>query len=197
MSASRPVLYEGMFLFDSAAVQSSVAIATEALNEVFKRSEAEVVSLHRWDERKLAYPIKGQKRGLYMLAYFNVRGSQIPNIERDVTLSEQLLRCMILRADHVGQTELELAEEMAKETQAAEALERSGEGAEGAAPAEGEAQAEGEAAPAAEATETAETTEGSRTESEAAASAEPEAPRPTPAAGDEATEAPESGTRDA
>ena len=31
------------------------------------RAEAEVVSLRKWDERRLAYAIKGQKRGLYII----------------------------------------------------------------------------------------------------------------------------------
>lgn len=185
MSASKPALYEGMFLFNSALIQSSVSAASDVLRQVLDRAEAEIVSMYKWDERKLAYPIKGQKRGLYMLVYFNARGTQIPNIERDVNLSDEILRCMILRGDHIGEAELQEAEEKARETQAAAAL--AGEAGEG----EGEGGA-GEAAAG-----TSETAEAGRSESEAAPGAEKEAERPTPEGGEggEAEKAPEAGTR--
>lgn len=169
MSASKPVLYEGMFLFNSTAVQSSVAAASDVLRQVLDRAEAEVVSMYKWDERKLAYPIKGQKRGLYMLAYFKARGTQIPNIERDVNLSDEILRCMILRGEHIGEAELAEADAKARETRDAAALAEAGE-AEGG---EGEG---GEA-------------------TEAASSEQPQAEPSTAEGGEEAEKAPEAGTR--
>jgi small subunit ribosomal protein S6 len=30
-----------------------------------------ILSSRRWDERRLAYPIKGQNRGTYLLVYFS------------------------------------------------------------------------------------------------------------------------------
>jgi len=109
MSEENTHLYEGLFLFNIQAINGDLNVALEHMNEILSRAEAEVVALSRWDERKLAYEIKGQKRGLYILAYFKVRGPQIANIERDVNLSEYLLRCLILRADHMGQVEIDLA----------------------------------------------------------------------------------------
>jgi small subunit ribosomal protein S6 len=123
MPETRVYLYEGMFLFNPAAIASNIATATQVVHEMLRRAEAEVLSVAKWDDRKLAYPVEGQKRGLYMIAYFRARGTQIPNIERDVNLSEQVLRCMMLRADHIGDVELELAIENQKQTQAAIALE--------------------------------------------------------------------------
>jgi len=109
MSEENTHLYEGLFLFNIQAINGDLNVALEHMNEILSRAEAEVVALSRWDERKLAYEIRGQKRGLYILAYFRVRGPQIANIERDVNLSEFLLRCLILRADHMGEIEIEQA----------------------------------------------------------------------------------------
>ncbi|NJL32331.1 MAG: hypothetical protein HC898_12340, partial [Phycisphaerales bacterium] len=58
---------------------------------------------------KLAYPIRGQKRGLYLIAYFKAPSLAITAIDRDAVLSEIVLRSMIIKADHVGDIELELA----------------------------------------------------------------------------------------
>lgn len=123
MADPTPRLYEGLFLFNPSAVNSSAATAIQLVRELLERQNAEVVSLARWDERKLAYEIKGQKRGLYVLAYFRVNGKLIANIERDVELSEQFIRSLIIRADHVGETELELARQNAENSKVHAALE--------------------------------------------------------------------------
>ena len=124
MSEVPPTLYEGMFLLNQQAVASDFADCLSFMKEIFERAEAELVVMRKWDERKLAYPIAGQKRGFYILAYFRAQGDAIVGIERDCNLSEQVLRCMILRADHMGQTELDLAAkdaDLSLETQLREA----------------------------------------------------------------------------
>lgn len=111
MSVDTPVemkMYEGLFLL-SQSVAGDLNVATDHLKQIFERSQCEVIVLRKWDERRLAYPIKGQKRGVYFLAYFNAPPRQIANLERDVNLSEHLLRCMILKADHLGEVEIEMA----------------------------------------------------------------------------------------
>lgn len=101
-------LYEGMFLLRQEAVANDFAGCVEFLRTSFERAEAEVTLLRRWEERRLAGDIKGQKRGVFLLAYFRAPGGRISSIERDCNLSEQVLRCLIIRADHVGDVELGL-----------------------------------------------------------------------------------------
>lgn len=145
-------LYEGMFLLHQQAVSSDFAGCVDFLKQVFERAEAELIVLRRWDERRLAYTIKGQRRGTFMLTYFRARSTQIANIERDCNLSEQVLRSMILRADHLGETELNLARkdadlslEMALRGSDDELGEGRGTAAEGAEPATADKQKTGEA----------------------------------------------------
>ncbi len=122
-SDTRPRLYEGFFLFDPSAISANLRTAVDQLREVLSRADAEAAAIYKWDDRKLAYPIGGQKRGLYLLTHFYARGTQIPNIERDVNLSESMLRCLILRADHIGEAELDQARQQQRETLAAVGLE--------------------------------------------------------------------------
>lgn len=106
---SEPVrLYEGLFLLNQQAIASEFAAVVEHVRQVITRGGAELDVLRKWDERRLAYPVRGQKRGVYLLAYFRAPVSEIARMERDFNLSEQVLRSMIIRADHVGETELEL-----------------------------------------------------------------------------------------
>jgi small subunit ribosomal protein S6 len=66
--------------------------------------------LKKWDERKLAYEINKQKRGTYVIAFFKAPGSAVAALERDVNLSEQVLRVLVTRADHLNQEEMAAVE---------------------------------------------------------------------------------------
>lgn len=92
--------YEGMFLFDS-SFATDMSKAEAEIRRILDRAEAEIVFCRKWDERRLAYDIKGQRRGTYVLTYFKCRPDTIAGIERDVRLSENILRLLVLQAEHV------------------------------------------------------------------------------------------------
>ena len=100
-------IYEGLFLISSTAANDMNA-AIDHVKQILLRGEAEIIVLTRWDERKLAYPIKGQRRGTYIIAFFKCDRSKLAHIERDSNLSEQILRSLVTRADHLGETELDM-----------------------------------------------------------------------------------------
>jgi len=120
MSDSPSALYEGLFLINQQEMAGDLDAALTHVREMLDRAEAEVVSLRKWDERKLAYPVNGQKRGLFLLALFRVRPVQIANIERDCNLSELVMRVLMTRGEHYGETEIE-AEQKEAESSATEA----------------------------------------------------------------------------
>ena len=100
-------LYEALFLVDSAEAGADWDGVCENITKVLGRSSAEIVSLRKWDDRPLAYEINKKKRGVYILVYFNAAGESISGIERDVQLSENIMRVLILRADHLSQEDID------------------------------------------------------------------------------------------
>lgn len=96
--------YEGMFLVSPSAGDGDKAV--EPVKRVLGRADAEILVCKRWDERKLAYEVGGQKRGTYVLTYFRCDGGRVADIERDVQLSEELLRVLILDAADVSEEEM-------------------------------------------------------------------------------------------
>src|SRR5919201_2467807 len=92
-------VYECMFLLDTNKVAGDPANAAKQLHTVLERNQAEILASRPWDERRLAYPVKGHKKGLYYLIYFRVEGKHLLNIERDFALNEMVLRMMVLRID--------------------------------------------------------------------------------------------------
>ena len=104
MADKRVYMYEAMFLL-SQATAAELSTALDHIKEVLDRGHAEIVAMKKWDDRRLAYEIKGQKRGVYILVYFKAPGTDIAHIERDCNLSEKIMRAMILRADHLTEDE--------------------------------------------------------------------------------------------
>jgi small subunit ribosomal protein S6 len=101
--------YEAMFLFGpSAATDLEAAINTA--RSIIERHEGKILVIKKWDERKLAYEIRGQKRGTYIIAYFTAPGKAISAIEREVNLGEEILRVMVVKADHLNQDEMAAVE---------------------------------------------------------------------------------------
>jgi small subunit ribosomal protein S6 len=109
MADDQKTIYEGLFLFPQ-ATSANLQAAVDHVNELLGRIDAEIISLAKWDERRLAYEIKGNKRGVYFLTYFRAVPSQLPTLERACNLSEQLLRSMVLRADHIPAEQIEAAD---------------------------------------------------------------------------------------
>lgn len=109
MPHERTYQYEGLFLFPQSTV-SDLQGAHDHVVEILQRAGAEIISMKKWDERRLAYEVRGNKRGVYFLVYFKVKGSKLAMIERDCSLSEKMLRAMITRADQVTGEVMQAAE---------------------------------------------------------------------------------------
>jgi small subunit ribosomal protein S6 len=92
-------VYECMFLLDTNKVAGDVPTASKQLHALLERNQAEVLASRPWDERRLAYPISGHKKGLYYLTYFRTEGKNVAAIERDCALTELILRTLILKVD--------------------------------------------------------------------------------------------------
>lgn len=96
--------YEGMFLVDSS---SDFEAASEPVKSILTRYGAELLAFKPWDDRKLAYEIRGRKRGLYVLSYFKADPQKIVEIEHDCELDERVLRQLILRKDRLTQEQID------------------------------------------------------------------------------------------
>ncbi len=110
--------YEAMIVFPQSQT-SDLAGAVRHIEEIISRAEGEIIALSKWGERNLATPIEKNKRGLFLLTYFRVRGPRLANIERDCNLSELIARFLIIRADHLTLEEMRATD--GRETLAAEA----------------------------------------------------------------------------
>ena len=89
--------YEGMFLLDSAKAAVSWDDSVKHVHDILGKHQSEIVASRQWDERRLAYPVEGQKKGSYLLTYFKTDGSALKEIVADCHLSDVILRELILK----------------------------------------------------------------------------------------------------
>ncbi len=92
-------VYECMFILDTAKVAGDVGAADKQLRGTMEKHGAEVLVSRPWDERRLTYPVKNQKKGLYYMTYFSCEGKNVVKIEHDCSLNESILRMMVLKID--------------------------------------------------------------------------------------------------
>lgn len=52
-----------------------------------------------WGRRRLAYPIKHHRDGVYHLAHFSLGADQAPELDRTLQRNEQVLRFLMVRAE--------------------------------------------------------------------------------------------------
>ena len=98
--------YEGMFLLDSAKAATAWEDTVKHVHDILTKHQSEIVASRQWDERRLAYPVEGHKKGTYLLTYFKTDGAALKEIVADCHLSDVILRELVLKvhpklADHL------------------------------------------------------------------------------------------------
>jgi small subunit ribosomal protein S6 len=92
-------VYEGMFILDAGRYGRDPDGVAGQIPKMIREADGEILVSRLWEERRLAFPIKGQRKGAYWLAYFRVDGAKVPEIRRKCQLSDTILRALFLKVD--------------------------------------------------------------------------------------------------
>jgi small subunit ribosomal protein S6 len=93
------VVYEGMFILDPTKYSRDPAGTAQLVTDLIAQFGGTVLASRLWDERKLAYPIKGHKRGAYWLTYFRMETGKVAALERQCDITDDIIRKLILKVD--------------------------------------------------------------------------------------------------
>jgi small subunit ribosomal protein S6 len=92
-------VYEGMFILDPAKYSRDPAGSAQQINDLITQFGGTVLAARLWDERKLAYPINGHKKGVYWLTYFKMPGANLTALERQCEITDDIIRKLVLKVD--------------------------------------------------------------------------------------------------
>ncbi|HHT9144525.1 MAG: 30S ribosomal protein S6 [Candidatus Brocadiaceae bacterium] len=94
-------MYEGLFLIDNAHANTEWDNVVKRIQDILQKNGTEILKTEKWGEKKLAYKIKGHKRGTYLLIHFNANNSAITTLRRDFQLSDYIVRFLIIKDDKI------------------------------------------------------------------------------------------------
>jgi small subunit ribosomal protein S6 len=89
--------YESMIVFDTAVDAQTIQIALDRALETIRTSDGTPGNIDRWGKRPLAYEINKRKEGYYVLVEFSGEPTTVVELDRILTLSDEVLRFKILR----------------------------------------------------------------------------------------------------
>ena len=92
-------VYEGMFILDSNRYSRDPAGLSGHVAELIQKAGGHILASRLWEERRLAYPINGHRKGTYWLTYFRLSSDQLVGLNRQCQISENIVRTLFLKVD--------------------------------------------------------------------------------------------------
>jgi small subunit ribosomal protein S6 len=89
-------LYEVVYILDPALDESAVTAKLEKLHDLATSLGGEVSEVDHWGTRQLAYPIKKQSSGYYVVAQFTATAEALPEYERLLRLDGDIMRYLLV-----------------------------------------------------------------------------------------------------
>ena len=94
-------LYECVFIARNDVTQQQVEAIAEQVAGLIAEGGGEVKKREYWGLRGLAYKIKKNRKGHYMLLGIDAPATALPEVERQLGLNEDVLRFMTIRVDEI------------------------------------------------------------------------------------------------
>jgi small subunit ribosomal protein S6 len=97
LASERTNVYEAMVIFDSNRFARERAGLPAEIEKTIQVEGGEVLVTRLWEERRLAYPINGQRKGTYWLYYFRGPTSMLTSLNRQWEIHDGVLRHLVLK----------------------------------------------------------------------------------------------------
>lgn len=92
--------YEIVYIFRSNFTPEEIEAKLDRYHAILTRDDrGEVTAVEQWGKRQLAYPIRGQANGYYVVTQFSADPAVIAELERALKLDEELLRYLIVLSE--------------------------------------------------------------------------------------------------
>lgn len=93
--------YELMVILDPEIDERTVAPSLDKFLNVITQSGGSVENVDIWGKRRLAYEIQKRSEGIYVVVDFTATSEATIELDRQLKLSEAVLRTKVLRADEL------------------------------------------------------------------------------------------------
>ncbi len=111
--------YEVMIILDPSLDERTVAPSLENYLNVIRTSGGSVEKVDVWGKRRLAYEINKHSEGIYALLDVNSEPDAVKEMDRQLSLTESVLRTKVLRREPLRARKAAKAAKAAKADKAA------------------------------------------------------------------------------
>lgn len=95
--------YEVMIILDATVDDATVDAVSERVSTVVTAAEGTVGTIDKWGKRRFAYEINKKTEGYYLLVEFSVEPTAIKELDRQLTLADEVVRHKVVRIpDHIA-----------------------------------------------------------------------------------------------
>lgn len=91
--------YELVYVLSTTQGDEAVAAASEKV-QALVASKGTVTNVEEWGRRKLAYEIRDEKEGFYVVVNFEAAADAPYEIDRILKINEEVLRYLLIRKDN-------------------------------------------------------------------------------------------------
>jgi ribosomal protein S6 len=88
--------YETTILVKAADARADLDGTLAAVRQIYEAEGASFLELSKWDERPLAYAVKGETSACYLIGYFEAPPAAVEKIERRAVLGTTILRQLMV-----------------------------------------------------------------------------------------------------
>ena len=92
--------YEGMFIVKPNLNKDEIEKTASAITEAIVRNGGGVEKKKDMGLRQLAYEIKKERQGHYLLVYFTAAPKAVSEMEKTYKLNESILRALVFKRDN-------------------------------------------------------------------------------------------------
>lgn len=92
-------IYENIIILNASLTDEEIETAIGRIKDLITNSGGEVLKAEIWGRKKLAYEIKKQKKGFYILLLFRSAPSLIKKLENYYKVFDPVIKYMVIKLD--------------------------------------------------------------------------------------------------
>jgi len=90
-------VYEGMFILDANRLARDQVGLPREVEGLIESAGGQLEVSRLWEERRLAFPIKGHRKGAYWITYFHLPMTKVGELTRQCEIKDGILRQLFIR----------------------------------------------------------------------------------------------------
>jgi small subunit ribosomal protein S6 len=96
--------YETLFVLHPELPEAQVRETVDRVKRLIESMDGQVSETQDWGMRDLAYPIRKQPRGTYVLVQYSARPDVVKELERTMKLADEILRFISVRVPEANKS---------------------------------------------------------------------------------------------